>query len=156
MLVASSFRISTETVLGDALGMTTALFYAGYQLTVSHQRRDTSTIELMWWSTLACAVVLLPVTLATGEPFWPQSLRGWSMLLGMALISHVAGQGLIAWSMAHLPAAFSSVSLLVQPVTAAVLAWLLLAEPFGALQALGGAVVLAGIVICRMAAIRRA
>jgi drug/metabolite transporter (DMT)-like permease len=100
--------------------------------------------------------VLLPVTLATGEPFWPQSARGWGVLIGLALISQVAGQGLIAWAMAHLPAAFSSVSLLVQPVAAALLAWVLLAEPFGALQALGGAVVLAGIVICRMASIQRA
>ena len=110
----------------------------------------------MFWSTLACTVVLLPVTLATGEPLWPQSARGWAVLLGLALVSQVAGQGLIAWSMAHLPAAFSSVSLLVQPLTAALLAWVLLSEPFGPLQALGGAVVLAGIVICRMAAIRKA
>lgn len=154
LLVASSFTISAQTVLGDLLGMTTAVFYAGYLLTVSHQRRGTSTVELMWWSTLACAVVLLPVTLATGEPFWPQSARGWAVLLGMALVSQVAGQGLIAWAMAHLPAAFSSVSLLVQPVAAAILAWLLLAEPFGALQAVGGAVVLAGIVICRLASNR--
>ena len=153
-LVASSFTISLQTVVGDLLGMTTALFYAGYLLTVSRQRRGTSTVELMWWSTLACAVVLLPVVLATGEPFWPQSARGWAVLLGMALVSQVAGQGLIAWAMAHLPAAFSSVSLLVQPVAAAIFAWLLLAEPFGALQALGGAVVLAGIVICRLATIR--
>jgi len=154
LLVANSFTVSLQTVGGDLLGMLTAVFYAGYLLTVSRQRRGTSTIELMWWSTLACAVVLLPVTLATGEALWPQSARGWGVLLGMALLSHVAGQGLIAWAMAHLPAAFSSVSLLVQPVAAAVLAWVLLAEPFGALQALGGAVVLAGIVICRLATIR--
>jgi drug/metabolite transporter (DMT)-like permease len=154
LLVASSFTISMQTVLGDALGVTTALFYAAYQLTVSHQRRAASTLELMWWSTLACCVVLLPVTLLAGESLWPQSARGWAVLLGLALVSQVAGQGLIAWSMAHLPASFSSVTLLVQPVTAAVLAWVLLAEPFGALQALGGAVVLAGIVTCRLAAIR--
>ena len=151
LLVASSFTISMQTVGGDVLGMITALFYAGYLLTVSRQRQQTSTVELMWWSTLACAVVLLPVTLATGDTFWPQSALGWAVLLGMALVSQVAGQGLIAWAMAHLPASFSSVSLLVQPVAAAILAWVLLAEPFGALQALGGAVVLAGIVICRMA-----
>jgi len=154
LLVASSFTISLQTVGGDVLGMITAVFYAGYLLTVSRQRRGTSTIELMWWSTLACAVVLLPATLATGEVLWPQSARGWAVLAGMALVSQIAGQGLIAWAMAHLPAAFSSVSLLVQPVTAAVLAWLLLAEPFGALQALGGAIVLAGIVICRLATVR--
>jgi drug/metabolite transporter (DMT)-like permease len=154
LLVASSFTISLQTVGGDVLGMITAVFYAGYLLTVSRQRRGTSTIELMWWSTLTCAVMLLPVTLATGETLWPQSARGWAVLAGMALVSQVTGQGLIAWAMAHLPAAFSSVSLLVQPVAAAVLAWLLLAEPFGALQALGGAVVLAGIVICRLATVR--
>jgi drug/metabolite transporter (DMT)-like permease len=155
LLVASSFTISLQSVAGDLLGMITAVFYAGYLLTVSRQRRDTSTVELMFWSTLACAVVLLPVTLATGETLWPQSARGWAVLIGLALVTQVAGQGLIAWAMAHLPAAFSSVSLLVQPVAAAVFAWLLLAEPFGALQALGGAVVLAGIVVCRMASLRR-
>jgi drug/metabolite transporter (DMT)-like permease len=154
LLVASSFTVSLQSVLGDALGVATAVFYAAYQLTVSHQRRAASAVELMWWSTLACCVVLLPVTLLAGESLWPQSVRGWAVLLALALVSQVAGQGLIIWSMAHLPAAFSSVTLLVQPVTAAVLAWVLLAEPFGALQALGGVVVLAGIVICRLATTR--
>lgn len=149
LLVASSFRISLETVLGDVLGMTTAVFYAGYLLTVSRQRRQVSTLDVMWWSTLACAAVLLPLTLLLGEPLWPQSARGWAVLAGMALLAQVAGQGLIAWAMAHLPASFSAVSLLVQPVAATTLAWLLLAEPFGPLQALGGAVVLGGIVMCR-------
>jgi len=151
LLVAGSFTVSLQTVLGDVLGMVTALFYAGYQLTVSRQRRQASALQVMWWSTLACATVLLPVVLLTGESLWPASARGWAVLIGLALVSQVAGQGLIAWAMAHLPASFSSVSLLVQPVAAAIFAWVLLAEPFGALQALGGAVVLAGIVICRQA-----
>ena len=155
LLVASSFTISLQTVVGDVFGMITAVFYAGYLLTVSHQRRETSALDLMWWSTLACTVVLLPVTLATGETLWPRSAQGWLVLLALALVSQIAGQGLITWAMAHLPASFSSVSLLVQPVAAAILAWVLLAEPFGALQALGGAVVLAGIVICRLAMVRK-
>ena len=67
----------------------------------------------------------------------------------MALISHVGGQGLIAYALAHLPAAFSSVSLLLQPVAAALLAWLILSEPLGVVQGLGGAIVLAGIAIAR-------
>jgi drug/metabolite transporter (DMT)-like permease len=151
LLVAHSFRVSLATVGGDVLGMITAVFYAGYLLTVSRQRRSASALDLMWWSTLACAAALLPAVLLLGEPMWPASARGWAVLIGLALLSQVAGQGLIAWAMAHLPAAFSSVSLLVQPVAAALLAWLLLAEPFGPLQALGGAVVLSGIVMCRLA-----
>jgi len=46
-----------------------------------------------------------------------------------------------------LPASFSSVSLLLQPVVAAAVAWLVLNEPLSFLQALGGLVVLAGIAL---------
>jgi drug/metabolite transporter (DMT)-like permease len=153
-LVAHSFELSLAHVGGDVLGVITAVFYAAYLLTVSHQRRTASTLDVMWWSTLACALALLPAVLALGEPLWPQSARGWAVLAGLALLTQVAGQGLIAWGMAHLSAAFSSVSLLVQPVAAAVLAWLILGEAFGALQAVGGAIVLAGIVMCRLAMTR--
>lgn len=155
VLVADSFTVSPQTVLGDLLGVVAALFYSGYLLGVSRLRRHASAVEVMWWTTLACAAALLPLTLLLGEPLWPQSARGWWMLMGLALVSQIAGQGLIAWALAHLPASFSSVSLLVQPVAAAVFAWILLAEPFGALQALGGAIVLGGIVTCRLAMNRK-
>lgn len=152
MLVARSAEVSADSVWGDGYGIGAAVFYAGYQLSVSRLRRTTAVLPLMAWSTLATAVVLLPLVLALGEPLWPQSLRGWTVLLGLALVSHCAGQGLIAYGMAHVSAAMSSVSLLVQPVAAALFAWLLLAEPLGLQQALGGAVVLAGVLICKTAA----
>ena len=79
----------------------------------------------------------------------PFDLRGWLLLLGLALVSDVGGQSLIAYALAHLPASFSSVTLLVQPVMAAVFAWLILNEALHAWQALGGALVLAGIVWAR-------
>jgi drug/metabolite transporter (DMT)-like permease len=154
LLVASSFSISLQTVMGDALGVGAAVVYTGYLLIVSRERRRSSAAEVMWWSTLTSAALLLPVTLALGEPLWPQSARGWAILVGLALSSQVLGQGLIAWAMAHLPASFSSVSLLVQPVAATLFAWMLLDEGFGALQALGGIVVLAGIVLCRLTMVR--
>ena len=73
----------------------------------------------------------------------PATAFGWWMLIGLALVSHAAGQGLIAYALAHLPAAFSSVSLLFQPVMAALFAWLLLSEALVPLQIAGGIVVLA-------------
>lgn len=155
VLVADSFGISLQTVIGDLLGVAAAVFYSGYLLGVSRLRRSTSAVEVMWWSTLACTLALLPLAVLLGDVFWPQSLRGWAILVGLALVSQVAGQGLIAWALAHLSPAFSSVSLLVQPVAAAILAWVLLSEPFGPWQALGGAIVLAGIVSCRLATLRK-
>jgi drug/metabolite transporter (DMT)-like permease len=89
------------------------------------------------------------VALAAGEPMLPATAHGWLVLVGLALVSHAAGQGLIAYALAHLPAAFSSVSLLFQPVMAALFAWLLLAEPLVAVQVAGGVVVLLGIWLAR-------
>ena len=65
----------------------------------------------------------------------PPPSTGWAMLVGIAL--------------ADLPAAFSSVAILLQPVADALLAWASPGEALGWHQALGGAVVLAGIVLAR-------
>lgn len=108
---------------------------------------------LMAVTTTITAVLLLPVALFSGETLWPHSLHGWGVLLGIAWISHTAGQSLIAWALAHLPAAFSSVSLLLQPVLAGVFAWTLLAEPLSTLQIVGGIIVLIGIALARRASV---
>ena len=97
-----------------------------------------------------------PVALASGEPLLPQSaLRLVDPDRPRAGSRTAAGQGLIAYALAHLPAAFSSVSLLFQPVMAALFAWLLLAEPLVPLQIAGGVVVLAGIYLARRGRARR-
>jgi drug/metabolite transporter (DMT)-like permease len=146
LLVRASLGFSPTALLGDALGVVTALFYAWYLLSVKGLRdRGAATLQLMAVTTSVTAAILLPVALASGEALLAPSGAGWLKLLGLAWISHAAGQGLIAYALAHLPAAFSAVGLLLQPVMAAAFAWLLLAEPVSALQCLGGAVVLAGI-----------
>jgi len=150
MLVKTSLGFSGTALLGDALGVVTAMFYAGYILAVKGLRdRGETTLRLMAIATTLTTVLLYPVALASGEVMLPHSAYGWMILLGLALISHAAGQGLIAYALAHLPATFSSVGLLLQPVIAAFFAWVLLGEPLLALQIVGGAVVLAGIYLAR-------
>jgi len=150
LLVHTSLTFSSTGLLGDALGVVTAMFYAGYILAVKGLRdRGETTLHLMAVTSTITALFLLPVALASGEPMLPSSAFGWWMLVGLALISHAAGQGLIAYALAHLPAAFSSVSLLFQPVMAALFAWLLLSEGLVPLQIAGGIVVLFGIYLAR-------
>lgn len=150
MLVRTSLDFSPHALLGDALGVVTAMFYAWYLLSVKGLRdRGAATLQLMAVTTTLTAVILLPVALASGEVLLPAGASGWLILLGLAWVSHAAGQGLIAYALAHLPAAFSSVGLLFQPVMAAAFAWVLLGEPLVALQVAGGAVVLAAIYLAR-------
>ena len=150
LLVHTSLEFSSTGLLGDALGVVTAMFYAGYILAVKGLRdRGEATLHLMAVTSTITAIFLFPAALASGEPMLPASAFGWWMLIGLALVSHAAGQGLIAYALAHLPAAFSSVSLLFQPVMAALFAWALLAEGLVPMQVLGGLIVLAGIYLAR-------
>lgn len=150
MLVRTSMDFSPQALLGDALGVVTALFYAWYIMSVKRLRdAGAATLQLLTVTSTLTAVFLLPLALASGESLLPQSAAGWATLAGLAWVSQCAGQGLIAYSLAHLPAAFSSVGLLLQPVIAALFAWLLLSEPLVPLQIAGGCVVLAGIYLAR-------
>lgn len=148
-LMGESLSISADHLLGDGLGVITAGFYAAYILSVGRLRATYTTASVMAWSAVTNTVALLVVALLAGESLWVPSLTGWAVLVALALVSHVGGQSLIAYALAHLPAAFGSVSLLLQPAVAAILAWVLLNEPLSALQGLGGLVILVGIVLAR-------
>jgi drug/metabolite transporter (DMT)-like permease len=150
LLVNASLAFSSTGLVGDALGVVTAMFYAGYILAVKALRdRGETTLHLMAVTSTITALFLLPAALASGETLLPATAFGWWILIGLALVSHAAGQGLIAYALAHLPAAFSSVSLLSQPVMAALFAWVLLSEALVPLQLAGGLIVLAGIYLAR-------
>jgi drug/metabolite transporter (DMT)-like permease len=150
VLVGPNFAAGGRPLVGDALGALTAVFYAGYFLAIKAARdARASTARLMAWSTTITAIVLLPIALAMPQPFLPSAAAGWWVLVGLALISQVLGQGLIAYAFAHLPASLSSVSLLIQPVMAALFAWALFGEAIGPAQFAGAALVLAGIWISR-------
>lgn len=150
LLVRTSLAFSATGLEGDALGVLTAMFYAGYIFAVKGLRdRGEATLHLMAVTSTITACFLFPAALASGETMLPSSAWGWGVLLGLALVSHALGQGLIAYALAHLPATFSSVSLLFQPVMAAAFAWVLLSEPLVPLQIAGGVVVLLGIYLAR-------
>lgn len=150
VLVGPNFEAGGTRLLGDATAALTAVFYAGYMLAIKFARdANASTGRLMAWSTTITALALLPVALLSPQPMLPAGAGGWLVLLGLALVTQILGQGLIAYAFAHLSASLSSVSLLIQPVVATFAAWVIFGEAVGAAQVIGGAVVLAGIWLAR-------
>lgn len=136
--------------LGDALSVATALWYALYFLTMAEGRKTEVASRMMFWAGVAGAPLLLAATLLLGEPLTPATGVGWAACAALGLM-HVAGQGSIAWAMGRLPTSTASVVVLVQPVVAAWLGWLLFAEAIGPLQGLGAAMTLAGVVLAQWA-----
>lgn len=141
--------------LGDVFATVTALWYAGYFLVVKQARRESSAGRIMLWSTGLGAPLLLVVSLALGESVWPASASGWMACAALGVM-HVVGQGGVAWSLGRLPAALTSVTVLLQPVVAALLGWMLFAETMTPAQLLGGAGVMAGVVLAQWASAKKA
>ncbi len=131
------------------MGFSTAVFYAGYLLSVKRLRSRFPTTVVMACTGTATAGGLLAAMLFTGEQTVPRTANGWLVLLALAVISHAAGQGLIAYALAHLKAGFSSVGLMLQPVLAGLLAWVLFGEVLMPVQWVGCLLVLFGIGIAR-------
>ena len=149
LLVGPDFALSPRALFGDLLGGITAVFYAGYLLSIKVLRERLSTTSIMASSALVTLAALLPIALISDVRFVPKTPRGWWLVAGLALISHVGGQGLIAYALARLPAAVASVGLFVQPVTATLAAAALLGERISPLQICGMALVLAGVYAAR-------
>ena len=149
LLMGDSLHLHQENLFGDALGLLTAVFYAGYMLAIGQLRQRYSTATIMTWSGVVTCLILAPIALLSGEKLVPDSAYGWAVLAGLAVISHAGGQSLITFAMARLSPAFSSVSLLLQPAVAAFLAWALLSEALGVMQAVGAGIVLFGILLAR-------
>lgn len=136
--------------LGDALAASTALWYALYMLAVAAARRTETASRVMFWSSALGAPLLLATALLLGERVIPAHGAGWLACIGLGAV-HVAGQGAIAWAMGRLPTPTASVVVLVQPGVAALLGWLIFAEPVGPLQGAGAGVALAGVVLAQWA-----
>lgn len=154
LLVGISFDKGERPFLGDLLAIMASAFYAAYLMLVARLRGRFSTATVMGLSGVVTCLALLLVAYLSGEGLSPHSVQGWALLFGLAWLSQVAGQGAITWSLAHLPTAFGVLSLLVNPVAAALLAWPLLGEPIGPVQGLGGAIVLGSILLARQGSIR--
>ena len=151
LLTGASLSTSKANLYGDMIAIVAAVFYAGYMLSLKHLRQYVSTAPLMARTAIFSAAALCLFTLIMGESMMPQTAKGWWVLLALAVTGQVLGQGFIAYGFAHLPASFSAVSLLFQPLVAAMAAWILLKESMSPPQILGGVVILTGILLARRA-----
>lgn len=151
LLVVEGAHVGGSRLTGDILGLISGFFYGIYQLLVGQLRRDHASVRIMAWVAVIGALVLGACALLAGETMLPMTGHGWAVLIGLAVVTQIGGQGLITWSLAHLPATFSSVVLLIQPLVAALIGVLIQHDPFTACVAAGGSLILVGIALASRA-----
>jgi drug/metabolite transporter (DMT)-like permease len=133
---------------GVIFGVATGVTYAGFILVLraggSDLRRAAGPLfDATWVAAIAAVVAGLVVGDADLVPTWPA--HAW--LVTLALSSQVLGWLLISASLPRLPAALTSLLLTIQPVCSVMLGAALFGEAPSALQLVGVAAIIAGLVL---------
>jgi drug/metabolite transporter (DMT)-like permease len=139
------------TLLGNGMAAAAMIGYALYLVAVKRARREHDTYSIMLWSSVSAAAVMFAAAILLGERLLPAGPSGWAALIALGLISHVLGQGLVAFGMRESPVGLASILLLTQPIVAALLAWAVFGESMGVFEAAGACLVLAGLAMASRA-----
>jgi drug/metabolite transporter (DMT)-like permease len=149
MIIGADLRSggAQGSLSGDVMALVASVFFAAYLVTTERIRPKMDTLT---FSTLAIAgsiATLFVLCLALRIPLSGYPPRAWLAIAGLGIISQLVAYFALVYALGHLPATITSVGLLAQVPSTALLAMLLLGEPLTALQLLGGAIVLAGIYV---------
>jgi drug/metabolite transporter (DMT)-like permease len=149
LLVGSSAGLGHGRLIGDLYGVGTSLFFGLYFLAMRVARREAASGMILLRSTVVTTIILAAVAGFAENSWVPTAWSGVAALLAMALISHTGGQGLLAYALGHLSAAFSSLVIFLEALCAAFFGWLLFNETLTLPQIAGGLAILLGIWIAR-------
>lgn len=135
--------------LGIALGLGAAVIYSIYIVAGTRATRGIDPHVTTSVICLVAAVVFgalsLARTAAGAPPHWPATAGGWAAVIAIALISTVLAMLAFFAGLARLGAARTSMLSTLEPVVTVTLASLLLGESLSAMQWVGGASVLGGV-----------
>jgi drug/metabolite transporter (DMT)-like permease len=148
VIALSDLGVGEESLIGDALSIIGAVALGVYLMAGRRlrQRLDLTTYVTPVYAVSAALLALGSV--AVGVPLVGYDARMMLLFAVIALVPMIFGHTLYNWALRWVSAPVVSISLLGEPVGASILAFLVLGEAPGPLAMIGGAVTLAGILIC--------
>jgi len=116
---------------GDADALLSAIVYGASLLTVKQvQTKLTAKIGLLWKCTIG-TLLTLTFFCAIGGKLFPYSWQGWLVVIFLALICQLLGQGLVTYySLNSLSSRFIALTVVLSPVLSAIEAWAIFSERF--------------------------
>ena len=128
LLVGRSFELSPRNFAGDLLCLLAGAFYTAYLVLMGRARAGMGQWPVLAWSTLMSAPPLLLMALMMGERLIPQD---WTPLIALALLSQIAGQGLMIYAVGRIAPLLFGLTLLIQPMISALIGWTVYHEKLG-------------------------
>jgi drug/metabolite transporter (DMT)-like permease len=148
-LVFSSAGGARRDTTGVLLSLASAFLYSLIILTADRLGRRTPPLALAAVVSTGAAVTFLLSGFVLRNLQWPSSPRGWGLIVAIALATALPLAAFYRGIAAVGPST-ASIVLTVEPVLTVVLAGLVLGERLGAIQLLGGGLVLAAVVILQV------
>lgn len=138
LMLGRSYELSARNLAGDLLCLCAGVCYTGYFVAAERARLAFGTWTMLSWSMIASLPLLVAIALIMGNPLWP---RIWWPLILLALGSQVIGQALMMYAVVRVSSLVMGLMLLVQPVVAATVGWLVYRESLTAFDLIGGAAI---------------
>lgn len=148
LLMGQSFEISPDHFEGDVLSLIAGLFYTFYLLAMLRVRESTESWSSLALASASAAMFMLPAAWIAGEQIIPGN---WWPLIALALSSQVLGQGFLTYALPHFSPLIIGLALLLQPALAAFAGWAAFDEAMTPMDYVGGAMVMAALVLVRLA-----
>ena len=148
-LIYFSNNYTNGKVFGDILCMVAAFFYAVYLLVIAKLGRENSLNIIFYTTFFCCLFSTIPMIIGGGQVF-PSSSSEWINLLLLAVLCQFGGQYLITHAIGKISASEGSIGLLMQPITATILAAFLFNEILNVTQIIFVFFALFGIYLARI------
>ena len=148
-LIYFSNNYTNGKVFGDILCMVAAFFYAVYLLIIAKLGRENSLNIIFYTTFFCCLFSTIPMIIGGGQVF-PSSSSEWINLLSLAVLCQFGGQYLITHAIGKISASEGSIGLLMQPITATLLAAFLFNEILNITQIIFVFFALFGIYLARI------
>lgn len=143
----SDFAGGSQAWLGDALAVIGGMAAAGY-IVLGRRLRAGMSLPVYGASCYGIAAIVLAFAMATtGESAGGLQAEQWGWIAMVGLVPQLIGHSSYNWALGHVSAPLVSLSLIGEPVLAAMLAWLVFGERLADGTLVGGALILGGIAI---------
>ena len=136
-------------LLGDILCLIAAFFYGVYLLVIARLGKENS-LNIIFYTTFFCCLFSIIPMIIEGGNMIPSSSFEWLNLTLMAFLCQFGGQYFITHAIGKISASGASIGLLMQPLTATILAAIIFSEILTSLQIVFALISLFGIYLARM------
>ncbi|MDD3752213.1 MAG: DMT family transporter, partial [Tissierellia bacterium] len=143
--MGSSQGNESSLILGNILAFMGAIFVAGYLVIGGAVRRTVSAGVYVFIVYSVSAIVLFVMCFATGTPVYPYPVKEYVLFFVLSFFSSILGHTAYNYLMKYYSSTLISVSTLMEPIFASLMAILIFKEIPSVYTVIGGIIIISGI-----------